>query len=91
LSLLFVSPMFVGIGVVVGVRCPDYHHRQHHNLPLWAVARRQGGGAVWHGIHAASLLRNGARCGPASRCLQWRRRARGSEMEWGLRNIVTNR
>jgi hypothetical protein len=41
-----VSPMFVGIGVVVGVRCPDYHRRQHHHLPLRAVARRRGGSTV---------------------------------------------
>jgi hypothetical protein len=38
--------VFVGIGVVVGVRCPDFHCRQHHHLPLRAVARRRGGGAM---------------------------------------------
>ena len=42
------SVAFVGIGVH---HCqPGFHRHQHHHLPLWAVAHRQGGGAVWCGI-----------------------------------------
>jgi hypothetical protein len=38
--------VFVGIGIVIGVHCPDFHRHQHHHLPLRAVACRQGGSAV---------------------------------------------
>ena len=59
------SLLFAGIGVfwcwhvpalvgIVHCRCPQLHCCQHHHLPLRAVARRQGGGAIWCGVRCGS-------------------------------------
>ena len=49
------------VHVHVVVWHPPFYHHQHLHLPLWAVACRQGGGALWCGTHGH----------PVSRSLQW--------------------